>query len=224
MATPVAPIKMIALVQERRGHGLSTAAFFLARALGNQQIPVLLADLTDRHARLDDLQRHFAAHRVSLWKAPAPWLRDLPALLSRLRQEVGGKVRCVLIDADLGSIEKALHTDPYLALDYLLFATEATSEGQMAADRFAARHEALSGRQRCGVVLARVHADPKDLEDLPQETEGGLPVIGYWPADYRLATSDDYSASGGALAEPHQPYQAAITRLATRVMRLVGLR
>ncbi len=214
-------IKVIAITQEHRGHGLSTAAYFLARAYGAQKMPVLLADLTRRPQRVQLLARQMPAEHVVLWTAPAPWLRDIPGLLTRMRADVQGKIRCILIDGEASQLEHAQGLPAGKGIDYLLIASEATIDGQQVAKKVAERFESLRERQSVGVVFARVNG--KDMEDLPQETADGLPVLGYWPADYRLALTDE-DAALSVSTEPHPTYLAAITRLGTTLARLVGLR
>ena len=223
MATPTPPVKVVAIVQEHRGHGVTTAAYFMARVLGSQHIPVLIADLTDRPARLRELAGRMKAPLVAPWHAPSAWLRSMPALLAKLREEIQGKVRCVLLDADVGIVEQLNGARVGQGVDYVLIATEASTEGQQAADHIAERFPALRDRQRIGICFVRI--DPKDADVLPSETPDGLPVLGFWPADYRLAnTAEDYGGMGLGAGEPLAAYQAGITRLTMRLSRLVGIR
>ncbi len=220
MATPATSVKLIALTQEHRGHGISTAGFFLSRALATQHIPILLADLTGRHSRLAELNEQFPTPRLVVW-APPQGIRDVPALIARMRGEIAGKARGIVLDADLSTLEKLIDAPHDAMLDYLVIATEPTPERQLGVTRVAERFEDLHTRQRIGVVFARV--SNQQTEDMPQETESGLPILGYWPADYRLATAEDYSAADALTSEPSQAYQAALTRLASSLIRLTGL-
>lgn len=221
MAMPGQAVKAIALTQERRGHGISSTAFFLARALTQLHVPVLLADLTERHAKLRELEQQHPTPRLVLWSPPPVALRNPPAMLASVREQVAGRARCILLDGDLATIEKFALMPARTGLDYLLVATEPTLEGKRAAAHIADRFPTLRDIQRLGVVFARV--SNQEIEELPGEIEGGLPVVGYWPADYRLATADDFAASGPLPSEPQQQYLAAITRLATTTIRLLGL-
>lgn len=220
MASSSAPVKVIALTQEHRGHGTSTAAFFLSQALVSQHIPVLLGDLTGRKTRIAQLMTQFPTRNLVPWSPPPQAMRDLAATLTQAREQVVGKASCIILDIELSALEGLLASHPN-AIDYLLIATENTHEGQRSAEQVAGRFDALLARNRASVVFARV--DVKDVDELPEKTDDGLPVLGFWPADYRLAVADDYASSGATPADPHQPYQAAMMRIATRLIRLVPL-
>ncbi len=216
------PVKVIAMTQERRGHGVSTAAYFLGQALAQQQVPVLLADLTDRHTHLQLLSARFPPHQMVVWSPRPQAMRDMPAMLTQARAQVSGKASAIMLDVDVPTLDGLLLGTRTAGVDYLLIAAEYTADGQKSLDRVAARYETLGARDRIGVAFARLSRD--ESEELPAQTNGKLPVLGYWPADYRLAMVDDYqSAPSGIAQEPHQPYLAAITRLATRLIRLVPL-
>jgi hypothetical protein len=215
------PVKIIAITQPHRGHGVSTAAFFLGRALVQQHVPVLLGDLTGRHTRVTYLNDHFPTKKLVTWFPPTQTQRDLPGLLRQARAEVAGKAACILLDVDQIALEGYAEDFSRVGVDYLIIASEFTAEGQKATDRLALRYGDLVDRERAGVAFARVSNE--EIAELPQRTDGGLPVLGHWPADYRLATSDDDLAAGALPAEPHQPYLAAISLLATRLIRLVPL-
>lgn len=221
MGMPTAPVKVLGITQERRGHGISTAAFFLARTLTQQHVPVLLADLTERHARLRELEQEYHTPNLVLWSPPPVALRDMPGLLNAARSRVTGKARLIILDGDLATIERLSHLPPRTGMDYLIIATEPTTDGQRSAQRIADRFTPLREQERIGVAFARVGA--KESDELPEQTEGHLPVMGHWPADYRLATTEDYSASGPLPSEPHEPYNRAVMRMATLVVRVLGL-
>lgn len=215
-------VKIVALTQEHRGHGITTAAYFLCQSLAQRQVPVLLTDLTGRHDRLPVLQKHFPTRNLVLWTPPTPTMRDLPALLRKARSEVTGKAAVILLDADLTALDAIAAADEEVrAIDYLLLATDYTADGEKAADRLATRFQALRDRNRFGLAFARIA--PEEIGELPEQTDDLLPILGYWPADYRLATSDDLVTAGTTLPEPHQLYLDAMARLATRLMRLVPL-
>ena len=218
----MATIKVVAITQEHRGHGVSTAAYFLGQALAQRHVPVLLGDLTDRHARLPLLNKHFPTRNLVLWTPPASALRDLPALIKKAREEVAGRVACLLLDVDLPALEALAPVEEDLrAIDYLLLATDHTPDGEKVADRLAARFAPLRDRNHFGIAFARLASEMS--ADLAEQTDDEIPIVGYWPADYRLAAVDDFAATGTAFPEPHQPYQDAMTRLATRLMRLVPI-
>lgn len=218
----MAAVKVVALTQEHRGHGNTTAAYFISQALAQRQIPVLLGDLTGRHTRLPLLHKHFPQRNLVLWVPPAAALRDLPALVRKARSEVAGRATCILLDADLTALETLATVDEELrTIDYLLVAEDYTTEGEKAADRLAARFEPLRERNRFGLAYARIA--PEERAELPEQTDDQIPILGYWPADYRLATADDMLATGTSISEPHQTYLDAMTQLATRLSRLVPL-
>ena len=219
MAT--APVKVVALTQHHRGHGVSTAAFFLGRAIAEQHVPVLFGDLTGRHARISYLNAHFATKKLVTWSPPPLALRDLPTLLKQARSEIAGKAACILLDIDEISLEAHANTIATLGIDYLLFASEYTTEGQKAVEHVAKRYEDMLLRNRIGVAFARVSTD--EIDELPQQTNDGLPILGYWPADYRLAMSNEDISAGASPTDPHQAYQVALSLLANRLIRLVPL-
>jgi hypothetical protein len=218
----MASAKIVIITQEHRGNGGSTATYFLAQALAQRHIPVLLADMTGRGGRLPLLNKHFPTRNLVLWTPPTAGMRDIPALLTKARAEVGGKASCLLLDADLATLDALLAADEDLGLvDYLLLATDHTDEGAKIADRLGNRYLALRERNKFGIVFARIAQD--DTKDLPEQTDDRLPILGFWPADYRLATSDDLTTTATIVPEPHQPYLDAIAGIATRLSRLTPL-
>jgi hypothetical protein len=212
--------KVIALTQQHRGHGVSTATFFLGRVLTQSHYPTLLADLTPRHQRLQFLNEHFATRRLVLWVPPPAGLRDLPTLLRQARAQVQGKASAILLDCDNILLHGQITANDTSSIDYLIVATEYTLEGTKAAEEVAEHFEALYTRRRIGIVYTRVNLNAVEIEDIPSETDGGYPVLGAWPADYRLANSEEDSA---IIAEPHEPYLSRIAQIATRLSRLVGM-
>lgn len=218
----MAVTKIVALTQEHRGHGVSTAAYFLGQALAQCQLPVLLGDLTNRHARLPLLNKHFPTRNLVLWTPPNSAMRDVGGLLKRARDEVAGRACCLLVDCDLTTLEALNAVDGEgRLLDYLLLAADPTPDGEKAVGRLAERFITLREHNRIGVAYARIPTEA--VADLPEQTNDELPILGYWPADYRLAAVDDFAAAGTPFPEPHQPYQDAMARLATRLARLVPL-
>jgi len=214
--------KIVILTQEHRGHGVTTAAYFLAQALAQRRIPVLLADMTERTGRLPQLNRHFPTRNLVLWSPPASGLRDLPALLKKARDEVAGHATCLLLDADLAILDTLHAADEELRLvDFVVLAAERTAEAEKNAERVANRYLALHERHKFGLAFARIPVN--DAQDIPEQTDDHLPILGYWPADYRLATSDDAANASAIVPEPHQPYLDAIGAIATRLARMTPL-
>jgi hypothetical protein len=218
----MAAIKIIAVTQEHRGHGVSTATYFLGQALAHRQIPVLLIDVTERHARLPLLNKHFPTRNLVVLTPPAPALRDLHGMLNKARAEVAGHAACLLLDIDLTALDTLANGDGDLRIiDYLLLATDHTPEGERTANQFVGRFAPLHEYRRYGAAFARIAADA--VPDLPEETNAGVPILGYWPADYRLAAMDDFAAAGTPFPEPNQAYFDAMGLLATRLARLTPL-
>ena len=218
----MASAKIVILTQEHRGHGVTTASYFLGQALAQRRIPVLLVEMTGRAGRLPQLNHHFPTRNLVLWTPPTSALRDIPALLTKARAEVGGRASCLLLDADLATLDALHAADEEMRLaDYVLLAADHTDEGEKNAERLANRYLALRERNKFGVAFARIADDT--IEDLPEQTDDQLPILGFWPADYRLATSDDLTTASAITPEPHQPYLDAIAAIATRLTRLAPL-
>ncbi|HEX6817040.1 MAG TPA: hypothetical protein VF120_01590 [Ktedonobacterales bacterium] len=211
----------MALLQEHRGHGVSTASYYLGRMLVAEGLHVLLVDLTGRGARLRGLLARGPVKNLVLWEPQLAKASDLGELLRRAREETAGTVDVLLLDMDASLFEHAggLGT----GIEYAVVVTAATLEGQNAADRIAERlGDAPPPYGRVGVVFSRVSATETDA--LKEQTENRkLPVIGHYPADYLLAAGDDYSVAGTAPSAPHEKYQAAIARLGRMLMRQVPL-
>lgn len=214
--------RCVALLQEHRGHGVSTAAYYLGRMLVAEGLHVLLVDLTGRGARLRGLLARRPTKNLVRWEPQLTKASDLGKLLRRAREETAGKVDVLLLDMDASLLE---HAGGLAAgIDYAVVMTAATLEGHNAADRIAERlGDAPPPYGRVGVVFSRVSATETDA--LKEQTENRkLPVIGYYPADYLLAAGDDYSVAGTEPSPPHEKYQAAIARLGRMLMRRVPLR
>lgn len=221
-AIPANAPRVVALTQVRRGHGQSTAAYYLARALVNDGLRVLVADLTGRRARLQALMTAGTAKNLGLWAAPVPKPSGLRALLDEARRTVAGRVDVLLLDTDAALLEGA--NDAREDLDYLCVLAETSLLGQAAADRIAERlDDEPPPYGKIGVIFTRV--DAPGAGDLPERTNGrGLPVIGYTPADYLLAAGDDYSLKGGEPSTPHDTYLSAEARIARYLVRTIPLR
>ena len=212
--------RCVALTQERRGHGVSTGAYYLGRALVVLGLRTLLVDLTGRHARLQSLMAHGPLKNLGAWTPPVPRPERLGELLWHARQQTRGKVDVLLLDADEAWLERAGGAQ---AVDYTLVVVEPSMAGQEAADHIAHRlGDQLPPYSRVGVVLGR--ADPPTLEHLPDRTGNRhLAILGAWPADYLLAAGDDYSLKGGEPTWPHDDYLSAMKRLARQLAQVVPL-
>jgi hypothetical protein len=209
------PVKAVAVTQVHRGHGVSTAVFYLAQSLVRQGCRVLIVDLSLRHSPLGALVRSRPARNLGLWTPPAAMLaQPLAALLDRVREQVSGRVDCLLLDVDVTLVERCgIHNE---GIDYLVVAAEHTEAGRNSVIKAAER---LAGdTEHIGVLFTRVAA--QEAEQLEARLENGAPVLGSIPADYLLATTEDYAAQP---LEPHEAYQAAISHLAATLIRLVGL-
>jgi hypothetical protein len=213
---------MVALVQEHRGHGVSTAAYHLSRALAAEGLRVLVVDLTGRRTRLQTILTRRPLKNVALWAPPLPKPGDLRQLLAQARCQTAGRVDLLLLDADASLVEHA--GGLAMGIDYAVVVTAATLEGQHAADRIAERlGDVPPPYGKVGVVFSRVSAS--EAGDLKEQTENRkTPVIGHYPADYLLAAGDEYSLTGAEPSEPHERYVVAMGRLARMLMRRVPLR
>jgi hypothetical protein len=211
--------RVLALTQVHRGHGVSTMAYYLGRALVAQGLRVLLVDLTGR-GRLVALARRAPIKNLVPWGPPVAHTPDVPRLLDMARRETAGKADVILLDIDAPVLECA---GAYaLGLDYVALVIEATEPALRAADRLAERFGQEGASARMGLIYGRVEG--ASVASLPTKSEGReLPVLGEYPADYLLAGGDAYSLKGNAPATPHQNYLDAMTRLARRLARLVPL-
>ena len=212
--------RVVTLTQVHRGHGVSTMAYYLGRALVAQGLRVLLLDLTDRNGRA--ASRTSGAQLLNLvpWRPPVPHTSDVPRLLDQARRVTAGKADVILLDIDAAVLQCAGGYD--LGLDYLALVVEAAESGLRAADRLAERLDQQGSSGRMGVIYSRVEGTA--AADLPTKTERrGLPVLGQYPADYLLASGDAYALKGHAPAAPHETYLSAMVRLSQRLAQLVPL-
>jgi MinD-like ATPase involved in chromosome partitioning or flagellar assembly len=187
-----------------------------------QGLHVLLVDLTGRRACLNTLFAHGAVKNLVYWAPTTAQMHDIPALVEQARRETTGHADVILLDIDAALLE---HSGGFATgVDYVVTVTEPTEAGQQAADRIAERlHDALPPYGRVGVVFSRI--DAPSASSLPESTsKRHLPVIGYYPADYLLASGEDYSLKGGDAAAPHDTYLFAMLRLGQRLMQLVPLK
>ena len=213
--------RSIAVTQTHRGHGTSTAAYYLGRTLVSLGLRVLLVDLTNRHDRLLSLARRGPVKNLVLWTPSLGRARDVAPALQQARMQTAGKADVLLIDTDAALIEEiGLES---LSLHYTCILTEPAEKGQEAADSLAERlRDAEPPYGHAGVVFSRV--DAPAASELPQQTAGRhLPVLGYFPADYLLAGGDAYSLKGDESTWPHETYISAITRISQKLARIVPL-
>ncbi len=129
-------IPIIAITQSRRGHGVSTAAYFLARCLTLRGYPMLLADVTGRHAHLATLDAAFPTRRLVVWEPPPGALRNIRGALEGAQRQVASLASGILANLDLATLERLAATDPTMTpLSYLILAVEHTAEGVAVARR-----------------------------------------------------------------------------------------
>jgi len=210
-------VKVVAMTQVHRGHGVSTAVFYLAKALVRQGCRVLIVDLSLRHSPLGALVRGNPMRNLGLWTPPAAVLAwPLPALFSRARQQVSGHADCLLVDVDFALVERGAAHDG--GIDYLIVAAENTEAGRASVIKAVDRLTDSELMAHIGVLFTRT--DVQEADQLEPRLENGLPVLGSIPADYLLATAGDYAAKP---FEPHEAYQVAMTHLAVTMIRLVPL-
>lgn len=214
-------IRCVALTQAHRGHGVSTAAYYLGRMLVSQGLRVLLVEATGRRARLQSLVTQMPVKNLVLWAPHVTQPHDLRPALERARRETTGRADVLLLDVDAALLEHTERLD--LGIDYIIAVTEPTSAGQAAADLIAEHlHDAQPPQGRVGVVFSRV--DVPTAGDLPERTEHRhLPVLGYYPADYLLASGDAYSLKGSESSSPHDTYLYALLRLGQKLAQIVPL-
>src|SRR5262249_40603151 len=98
--------RTVALTQEHRGHGVSTAAYFLSRTLVAQGLRVLLIDLTGRRTRLASLVKHHPAKNLVLWTPPLARPQDIRPALERARSATAGRADMLLLDVDTPLLER----------------------------------------------------------------------------------------------------------------------
>ncbi len=213
--------RCVALTQERRGHGVSVATYYLGRVLVLQGLRVLIADLTGRFPYAQNALKHDPTKNLALWAPGAPRAENLRALLAQARKETRGRVDVILLDADAALLEAAGGLD--IGLDYVLTLVESGETGYAAADRVATRlGDQLPPHQRVGVVYSRI--DEPNAEALPDRTPGrGQPTIGYYPADYLLAVGADSAPGTPEMSWPHDNYLAAILKIGRTLTKVVPL-
>jgi hypothetical protein len=208
----------IALVQLRRGHGVSTAAYYLARAFVERGLRVLVGDLSQRPATLIPLMQHEPARNLVPWRPAPVHPPDLARTIAAARQRTAGLADLVLLDLDAPLFEQGGGLAS--GVEVVVLFAEHTDAGEHEAAAFVARvTEAGAARRQVGIVFSRVQT-PSDGESPP---ESDLPVLGWLPADYLLAAGEAYSYKGGGVARPHQAYLDAIDGIARSLIRSTGL-
>ncbi len=222
-AATAADVRMVVFTQEHRGHGVSTAVFYLGQALVRQGVRVLVADLSLRRSPLAALFERSPMKNLGLWTPGALAPNQVASVLASARQRIAGRVDCLLVDVDALLLEHA--EGMRIGIDYLVIVADNTEEARAGATRLAERLGALKPPVRAGVLFSRVPS--QEEAPLEMRLEGGLIVLGSLPADYLLATAEDYTGNyirrGTQLPAPHEAYLAAISRLANTLVRLVPL-
>ncbi len=213
--------RMVALTQEHRGHGVSTAAYYLSRVLVAQGLRVLLVDLTGRRERLVGLVGRAPVKNLVLWTPPIGRAQDVRVALEHARRQTARRADVMLLDVDAALLQRA--GGFALGLEYIVTVTEPTPAGHDAADRMAQRlGDELPPYGKVGVVFSRV--DLPGASSLPERTENRhLPVIGHYPADYLLAGGDTYSLKGSEPSWPHDAYLYALLRIGQKLVKIVPL-
>jgi hypothetical protein len=222
-APDVALPRCVALTQEHRGHGTSTAAYYLGRALVAQGLRVLLADLSQHQSPLMALVSHHPTRNLVPWTPAAIPPRQLSRLLASARLSTAGRADVILLDIDATLLVRGDALGD--GVDYVAAMVESSLAGRGGTERLVARLAGERGlaaaKDRAGVVFTRV--EPPSVESLPTRLDNGVPVLGWLPADYLLAAGEAYSVKGGTPATPHDVYLNAIKRLAQSLTRLVPL-
>lgn len=213
--------RIVACVQPRRGHGVTVATYYLARALAARDTRTLVADLTGRHARLHAFAAQTQPRGLTIWSPHIPPPDRLKNALARAREQATGRVDVILLDMDAAYLQRA--GGARAGIDYTLIFIEQGELGMRAADQLARQLD--QERPPYGSVAAVfTRVSVESLEDLPQRTpEYGLPTLGELPADYLLAAGDDYSLTGKEPREPHEAYLGAINRLARALIQMAGI-
>ena len=212
--------RCVALTQEHRGHGVSTAAYYLARALVDQGLHVLLGDFSQRPSTIAALANTDPVKNLVPWTPPLVLPSELSRLLAGARKRTAGLADVLLLDADIHLLEGAKGMPP--EVDYVVVLAENTPEGHSGAERLAHRLSGeRTGRSAVGVVFSRVDAPPAG--ELPHQLESGVPILGWLPADYLLAAGEAYSLKGRPPSRPHEAYLNALGRIAQALIRVVPL-
>jgi hypothetical protein len=212
--------RCVALTQEHRGHGASTAGYYLGRALVAQGLRVLLGDLSQRRSSLVARVAHDPIKNLVPWAPAGVSPLNLQRLIKSARARTSGLADVILLDADATFLERGGGLEA--GLDYVVLLIDHTPEAQRDAARLAQRlSREASTRGRVGVVFSRIEAPA--AETLPQRLDNSVPVLGWLPADYLLAADDGYSLTGSAPPRPHDAYLQALARLARTLTALVPL-
>ncbi len=219
-APALAEPRCIALVQLRRGHGVSTATYYIARAFIERGLRVLAGDLSQRPATLISLVQHEPARNLVPWRPAPVHAAALARTIAAARQRTAGVADAVLLDLDAPLFEQG--GGLAAGVDVVVLFVEHTEAGEQEAAAFVERLTAAgAARRQIGVIFSRVQMPVGSESPVPPESD--LPVLGWLPADYLLAASEAYSYKGGGVARPHQAYLDAIERIARTLVRTAGL-
>jgi hypothetical protein len=220
-AAPRPEPRCIALVQERRGHGVSTAAYYLARAFVERGLHVLVGDLSQRPTTLIPLVEHEPTRNLVPWRPAPVHARELAHTIAAARQRTAGLADALVLDMDAALFEQGGGLASGVEVVALL--VEHTEAGERDAAAFVERMTAAgAARRQVGVIFSRVRMP--ESGEAPPPPEADIPVLGWLPADYLLAGGEAYSYKGGGAARPHQAYLDAIERIARTLARMANLR
>ena len=157
--------RCVACVQTRRGHGVTSATFYLARALAGRGLRTLVTDLTGRRARLQRLAGASQTPGLTIWAAHIPPPERLSAALARARAQGAGKVDVILLDMDASYLQRA--GGIAAGIDYILIFIEHSDMGMREADLLARRPPArVRGLGAARRRLARMRMDDGVAEAL----------------------------------------------------------
>jgi hypothetical protein len=213
--------RCIALVQERRGHGVSTTAYYLARAFVERGLRVLVGDLSQRPTMLIPLVEREPTRNLVPWRPAPVHPSDLARTIAAARQRTAGLADALVLDMDASLFEQG--GGLAAGVDVVVLLAEHTEAGEHDAAAFVERVSAAgAARRQVGVIFSRVQMPASG--EAPRPPESGISVLGWLPADYLLASGEAYSYKGGGAARPHQAYLDAIERIARTLIRTASLR
>ena len=199
---------------------MSTAAYYVARALTERGLHVLAGDLSQRPATLISLVQLQPVRNLVPWRPAAVHAADLARTIAAARKRTAGLADVLLLDIDAPLFEQG--GGLAAGVDVVVLFTEHTEAGEQEAAAFVERlTEAGAARRQIGVIFSRVQM-PAAGESPPPPTSD-IPVLGWLPADYLLAAGEAYSYKGGGVARPHQAYLDAIERIARTLIRTTGV-
>lgn len=212
--------RCIALVQERRGHGVSTAVYYLARAFVERGLRVLVGDLSQRPATLIPLVEREPLRNLVPWRPAPVHAPDLAHTIAAARERTAGLADALVLDMDVALFEQGGGLAS--GVDVVVLLAEHTEAGEHDAAAFVERVTATgAARRQVGVIFSRVQMPEGGAA--PPAPDSDIPVLGWLPADYLLAAGEAYSYKGGGAARPHQAYLDAIERIARTLIRTANL-